>query len=359
MLFLVTGATGFLGSRVAARLRERGDEVRVLVRETSDRSRLDGLDLDVAVGDVTDIASVDAALDGVDRVIHCAALVELGPRDRGRLERVNVGGTRNVIGGAAERSIPAVHVSSLAALGATVPGTEPADEGYWNPDPPVTCYEETKRAGHLVARELAEAGASVRIAVPGGIYGFGDQSTMYDLIRLYTLFPIPIGYLPEVRQSIVNVDDCAEAVVRIADEGVDGGEYIVVADVVTIADWLRIICRAAGRRGPLVYLPTSWVRGLAVPGAKVASWLGQAPEMVTETVAVATHDSAYSGTKLRRELGWAPRSVEQGMAEMVAAIKRAERERRVAAARPVRSWRGIFYRNVEIHAPVATRRHAP
>lgn len=330
MLVLVTGATGFLGSRVAAQLKARGDEVRVLVRETSDRSRLDGLDLDIAIGDVTDEASVDVALDGVDRVIHCAALVEFGPRDPDRLERVNVDGTRNVIGGAAERSIPAVHVSSLAALGATPAGAPPQDESYWNADPPVARYEETKRKAHLLVRELAAEGAPVRIAMPGGIYGYGDQSTMYDLIRLYTLYPLPLGYLPEVRQSIVNVDDCADAILRIAEGGVDGGEYIVVADVVTIADWLDIICRAAGRRGPLVHLPTAWVRALAVPGAKVAAWLGQPPEMVPETVAVATHDSAYSGEKLRRELGWSPRSVEQGMAEMTREIKRAEQERRRA-----------------------------
>ncbi|MCX7620355.1 MAG: NAD-dependent epimerase/dehydratase family protein [Acidimicrobiales bacterium] len=333
MRVLITGATGFLGSRIASQLSARGDLVRALVRESSDRSRLEGLDVELAFGDVADKASVEAALDRVDLVIHCAALVEFGPRDPEKLRRVNVEGTQNVLGGAAERSIPAVHVSSLAALGATPSDADPQDETYWNDGPPAAVYEETKREAHLFARGLAAQGAPVRIAIPGGIYGFGDRSTMYDLIRLYTLYPLPVGYLPDVRQSVVNVDDCADAILRIAEDGADGDEYLVVADVVTIAEWLRIICRAAGRRGPFVFLPTAWVRALAIPGAKVAGWFGQPPDMVPETVAVATHDSAYSGAKLRRELGWSPRSLGQGMAEMTRQIKHAERQRRAARQR--------------------------
>ena len=67
---------------------------------------------------------------------------------------------------------------------------------------------------------------------------------------------------------------------------------------------------------------------LAKPGAKVAEWFGQSPTMVPETVAVATHDSAYTGDKLRRELGWNPRSLDAGMQEMVDAIKAADAAKR-------------------------------
>src|SRR5690349_2156229 len=121
MRALVTGATGFLGSNVASQLVGRGDEVVALVRATSDRSRLDGLAIDYAEGDVTDRDSVEKALDGVTQVFHCAATVEFGPRDPTFMEKVNVTGTENVLGAAAERDIPAVHTSSLSALGPTPP----------------------------------------------------------------------------------------------------------------------------------------------------------------------------------------------------------------------------------------------
>lgn len=329
MRVLVTGATGFLGSHLARQLVERGDEVRVLVRASSDRSRLEGLDLTEAIGDVTDEASVVGAVEGVDRVFHCAAAVEFGPRDPSFLERVNVGGARHVLGAAAERSIPAVHVSSLAALGATPAGEPPKDESWWSGAPPAAVYEATKRSAHEYARSLVRAGAPLRIAMPGGIYGYGDESTMASLIKAYALFPVPMGYLPDVRQSLVNVDDCADALLRIADHGVDGGEYIVAAEAVTLREWIDLIATSAGHRTPAVWMPTRWVRACSRPGGAVASWFGASKGMVPETIAVATHDSAYTGDKLRRELGWSPRPLTQGMLEMVGAIQEsADRERR-------------------------------
>jgi dihydroflavonol-4-reductase len=324
MRALVTGATGFLGSHLARQLVDRGDEVRALVRSTSDRSRLDGLTIDYAEGDVTDRPSVESALDGVDWVFHCAAMVELGPRDPSGLELVNVTGTRNVLGGAAERGLEAVHVSSLSASGATVPGEAPKDEAWWAPEPRDVIYEDTKRRAHEYARSLIADGASIRIAMPGGIYGYGDSSTMADLIAAYARWPIPIGYLPEVRQSMVNVDDCADAILRMADRAKGGDEFVVVSDTATIAEWLDVIVGAAGHRKPMVYLSTSLLRSLAGPGGKVAEWFGQSPTMVPETVAVATHDSSYTGDKLRRELGWSPRALDVGMQEMVDAIKAAD-----------------------------------
>jgi nucleoside-diphosphate-sugar epimerase len=117
MRALVTGATGFLGSHLARRLCAGGAGVRVLVRTTSDRSRLDGLPIEVVEGDVVDAESVDRAVDGVDQVFHVAAFLEFGPRDPGMMELVNVGGTHNVLTAAAQRHVPVVHVSSVASFG--------------------------------------------------------------------------------------------------------------------------------------------------------------------------------------------------------------------------------------------------
>lgn len=343
MRVLVTGATGFLGSHLARQLVRRGDEVRVLVRATSDRSRLDGLVLDYVEGDVTDERSVARAVEGTDLVVHCAAVVEFGPRDPARMATINVGGTRHVLGAAARGDILAVYVSSLAALGAT-PADGPAqDESWWATGPLAATYENQKREAHEHARKLIAGGARIRIAMPAGIYGAGDQSQMYDLIRYFSRYPMLVGYLPEVRQSTVNVEDCANALLRIADEGIDGGEYIVAAGAHTVREWLSFIARGAGHRPPMVYLPTRAVRALAGPSGKVAGWIGRSPTMIPEIVAVATHDSAYRGDKLRRELGWTPRDLQTGMAEMAqqiqaeAAAARAARRAERATARTRRA----------------------
>jgi nucleoside-diphosphate-sugar epimerase len=316
---LVTGATGFLGSRVVAGLGERGYDVRVLARPTSDLSRLAASRPEVVHGDVTDRGSVERAVHGVDVVIHTAALVELGA-DPARMRAVNVEGTRHVLEAAAAAGAVAVHVSSVAALGPT--DGQLADETWWNPDPPVVGYEVTKREAHLVARELAAAGAPVRIGSPGGIYGYGDTSSMARLIEVLVNYPLPpVGYLPDLVQSLVNVDDCADALVRMAELADDGDEFVVCAEAVTFREWFRAIARGAGRRPPVVHVPTSWVRWSGAPATSITRWVGRDPAPLADTLALATRSQAFSGAKARAQLGWAPRTLDQGMAEMAASLQ--------------------------------------
>jgi dihydroflavonol-4-reductase len=331
MRALVTGATGFLGSHLARRLCSVGATVRVLVRPTSDRSRLDGLSIEVVEGDVVEAESVDRAVDGADQVFHVAAFLEFGPRDPGMMELVNVGGTHNVLTAAARRQVPVVHVSSVASFGPT--GTDERDETYWCDDEPVVAYERTKREAHLLARRFAAEGASVRVAAPGGIYGWGDQSELADLIRAYVLYPIPIGYMPEMVHSTVNVDDCADALVAIADRGVDGEEYILAAETVTLEEWFGHFCAGARRRPPSVYVPSAALRSLSPMLERLASLGVASTDMARETIVMATRHLAFSGAKARRELEWTPRSLADGMAELAVALQAEQLVDRIARAR--------------------------
>src|SRR5437016_13000358 len=205
MTSLVTGATGFLGSRVVHRLHQQGEPVRALVRATSDRRRLAGLPVDYAEGDVTDRASVEKALDGVETVYHAAALYELGTGKPEYMEQVNVGGTANVLEAAHERGILAVHVSSVAALGPT--GQTPAVEGHWRQDLPRSPYEATKKKAHVRARQMAAEGARVRLSMPGSIYGPDDPSLLGTAHKwLFRGVPVAIG--ARLIMSFVHVDDC-------------------------------------------------------------------------------------------------------------------------------------------------------
>lgn len=314
---------------MARQLVDRGEDVRVLARTTSDLTRVAALDLTVVHGDVTDRTSVEEAALDVDVVFHCAASVELG-RDRTQMQRVNVDGTRNVLEAAAAQGATAVHVSSVAAFGPT--GPEPVDERWWAPQEPSVAYEATKREAHLIAREFAAQGASVRIGIPGGIYGYGDESSMAKLIEVFSSYPTPVGYMPELVQSLVNVDDCATALRLIAERGNDGDEFLLCADAVPFRDWFEMIAYGAGRRPPVAYVPTNAVRWSSRPAATLARWFRASPEMVIDTVEIATRHQAFSGDKARAELGWAPRSLRQGMVEMCGAIRR-DNDRKRAGAR--------------------------
>jgi nucleoside-diphosphate-sugar epimerase len=309
---LVTGATGFLGSRTAATLCERGASVRVLVRPTSNRRRLEGLRVEYAEGDVTDRASVEKALDGVEVVYHSAALYELGTGDPEYMERVNVGGTDNVLGAAHERGILAIHVSSVAALGPT--GTQPAVEGHWRQDMPRSPYEATKKRAHLLARAMATSGALVRISMPGSIYGPDDPSLL-GTAHKFLFRGLPVGVGASLIMSFVNVDDCADGLVRIAERGHDGEEYILAAQATTFRRWFETIAQVTGKNPPRLYLPDFVVWDVGDVVRKAIP--GKPGRILRDAIAMSAGEHwSFSGERARRELGWHPRSLEQGMAEL-------------------------------------------
>lgn len=309
---LITGATGFLGSRLAHFLVGSGKRVRVLARRTSDRSRLRGLDVEYAEGDITDRASVEAALRGVGFVCHVAALYELGTPDPSRMRRINVEGTAIVLESAVACGAGAIHVSSTAALGPSGPVVR--DESHWASDPPRSAYEATKREAHVLARRMIAAGAPIRIASPSTIYGPDDPSLVGRFHALYARGLIKIGALRRMRMSLVHVDDCAEGIARIMEAGADGEEYLLCAQVVSIEDWLTTLGRVTGVAPPRVYLPSAVLRA-AAPVARALGPLFGAPQaLVREGLSMSDDvDWAFTADKARSALGWAPRSLDDGL----------------------------------------------
>jgi dihydroflavonol-4-reductase len=315
---LITGASGFLGSRLARALCQRGEPVRALVRGRSSRRRIEDLSLEFVEGDVTDRGSIERALVGCERVVHAAAHYEIGTKDPVGMEAVNVDGTRHVLESAAARGIPAVYVSSVVALGPTAPG-QPADETHWNTSTSRSPYEATKRAAHVLARELIRGGAPVRIALPVTIYGPDDPSLTGWFHQMYARGFIRIGALEHMWMSLVHVDDCAAGLLAIADRGRDGAEYILCERGLTFGEWFAALARASGSR-PVRWMVPDWLVRAAEPVSALASPLvGLSPRLVREGMAMSgsVHWS-FSGERARRELGWKPRPLDVGLAETIA-----------------------------------------
>lgn len=291
-----------------------------MVRESSDRSRFIDAAPDVRIGDITDRASLDAAVRGMDAVFHTAAQYEMGPSDPTTLDRINVEGSGNVFAAAASVGAPVAYVSSVTALGPT--GADPQDESHWSETIPASHYERTKREAHLLARQYQADGADIRIASPGGIYGPRDTSTLGRLIKLYMTVPMPVVAFRDAVQSTVNVDDCADGLLRMIEQGEPCGEYILCAESVTMQQWIAAMMHAADKPEPLLYIPDALVARIGSYVEWLVHSIDGPHELIHEYIATAVRSWSYSGAKARTELGWNPRPLDFGLAEMAAAFGR-------------------------------------
>lgn len=215
---LVTGASGFIGPRVVARLQRGGREVACLVRRTSRTERLEALGVRLVHGDITDADSLPAALEGIDEVYHLAGRTHAPSLDE--FLRVNEQGTTNVAAACAGKTSPPtlVVVSSLAAAGPSpvgIPHTEAT------PPKPISKYGISKLAGEEAARPFAED-VPTTIVRPPVVLGPGDKDglLMFKSIRTTRLHLVP--QLQGLPLSIIHADDLAEAIALAGDALVTG-----------------------------------------------------------------------------------------------------------------------------------------
>ena len=240
MKAFVTGATGFVGSHLAAALVERGDTVVCLARRPEQAAFIASLGALVAPGALEDGAALSAALSDAEVVYHVAGLTA-APSEQAFLE-VNEAGTRRLIE-AAHRAAPHlqrfVYVSSIAAVGPAPRGGRLAEDA---PCRPVTAYGRSKLAGEAVVRRSPALPWS--IVRPGVVYGPRDRELL-RLFRITRLGFAPVFGLGHQQVSIVHVVDLAEAIVRAALEPRALGQTYHVAHPTPVTQ--RELAMAVGR----------------------------------------------------------------------------------------------------------------
>jgi nucleoside-diphosphate-sugar epimerase len=255
---LITGATGFIGGRLAERLAAEGRKVRCLARRGADVRRLERIGVELVEGDVTAPATLCAAVADVDVVFHLAGMIKaLRGSD---YFRVNQAGVENIMAACAKRTTPptVVHLSSLAAAGPAL-GGRPRVES--DPPAPVSKYGRSKLAGEMAAVARA-AELPITIVRPPIVLGGGDRIGLV----LYRMIARPGWHLvPGLRRSkfsIVHVDDLIDGLIRAAERGsrlrpapdleARGIYYLAGDSDLTYGDLGRAIGTAIGRRRVLV-----------------------------------------------------------------------------------------------------------
>ena len=224
---LVTGATGFIGSHVARLAMERGDEVRLGVEEGSVDTALDGLDAARVRLEVRDRRSVRRALQGIDRVFHCAGVTSVRPGDTERLFAVNVVGTKLVL----EESLRAgvervVHTSSAAAIGPAPTGGAADETQLFTAGHLGIPYVNSVHEGEVEAMRLAARGLPLVCVNPTIAFGAGDHHvTSTRLVRSFLLGRVPI--YTDGAVNVVDIRDVAAGHMLADERGAVGERYIL------------------------------------------------------------------------------------------------------------------------------------
>lgn len=316
---LLTGATGFVGSAVARALITAGYRVRALVRPTSPRGNLDGLDVEILEGDIRDPVAVGRAVAGVGALVHTAADYRLWARDPAQITRTNVEGTRVVMRAALAAGVErVVHTSSVATL-ALRPGGEPADETTPLPEAAATgAYKRSK----VVAERLVEAMAA-KDGLPAVIVNPSTPIGPRDIRPTPTgrvIVAAATGRMPafvDTGLNLVHVDDVASGHVAALTRGSVGERYILGGDNVTLADMLRDIARLVGRPAPRFKLPRAPLFPLAAVAQGLAAMTGREPLLTLDGLRMSRQRMFFTSAKAVGALGYRARPHLEGLRDAV------------------------------------------
>lgn len=316
MKVFITGATGFVGGRIARKLLQRGDQVIALVRSKQDAAVLQAAGAQIVFGDITERESLRAGMQGCDMVFHVAGWYKLGSSDRTEAEAINVIGTRNVLGLAFELAIPKIiYTSSVAAFGDTqgVLVTEktplPAGGNF------KTIYDLTKWMAHTEAERLIAKGAPIVIVMPGAIFGPGDTGYIRDLMTAWYQGLLLIVPGPEFTITLAHVEDIAVGHLLAAEKGRPGESYFLAGPSLTLRETLNLWAGLTGRPAPLLFIPARFVKPFAPVLARFASWLPIRTLLNPDTLAMLDSTYTADSSKARAELGWQPRPLTEGLQE--------------------------------------------
>jgi dihydroflavonol-4-reductase len=319
MTTLVTGGTGFIGSHLVRALLARGEQVRCLARRGSRRDNLEGLEVEIAIGDLCDPSTLRPAVAGCDAVYHCAADYRLYARDPDEIYAVNVEGTRCILRAAADAGVRRiVYTSSVGALGLE-PDGKPASEAT-----PVTLermighYKRSKFLGERVAEEIAREGAPVVIVNPSTPVGELDIKPTPTGRMIVDFLNGRMPAYVDTGLNLIDVRDVAHGHLLAAERGKPGERYILGNVNLSLREILGVLGRLTGLPAPWLRVP-HWLPAIyASASTSFARARGVEPRVSIESVRMSRYRMYFDAAKAVRELGLPQTPIENALDRAVA-----------------------------------------
>ncbi|MBZ4219769.1 MAG: SDR family oxidoreductase [Chlorobium sp.] len=301
---LVTGATGFIGSSLVKKLASTDNEVSILVRKNSDLTSLADVlhKVRLVYGDITDRASLDSALQGIDFVYHSAGLTYMGDKKNALLYKINVEGTRNMLQASAAAGVTRfLHVSSITAVGIAF-DKKPVDESViWNFHQINLEYARTKHLSEVEVAEAVKKGMDCVIVNPAFVFGAGDINFNAGRI-IKDIYNRKLPFYPLGGICVVDVEIVSETIITAMEKGKTGERYILGGENVSykqLADTISRITGAPRVRFPLPF----WMAKILKLGLDLYKNKNRISKLFNMSMfRVASHFLYFDSSKAKREL---------------------------------------------------------
>lgn len=338
----VTGATGFIGTRLVQALTDRGEQVRALSRRGTpevppgfgfqDGGPLARPEVELVRGDITDRDSLLRGMEGCDRVYHLAAYAKNWAPDPATYDRMNIEGMHNVFDAAEKLGVRRVVWTSTQITFGPTPRGQTADE-----DTPratdrfLTDYERTKTIAERQALERAAKGFPVVIVNPGRVYGPGlltEGNSVSLLIDQYDrgLVPVLLNRGVNVGNWVL-VDDVVQGHLLAMEKGRVGQRYMLGGENASLRQFFRTVDQVSGRRHFQFPLFSLMPRGFAWVQKKRADWFGVYPQITPGWVRTFCLEWSHSSQKAERELGYRPTPLAEGLRITYEWLQRVRKEK--------------------------------
>jgi len=325
MNIFITGATGYIGNNLAKKLAGEGHVIHALCRN-ADNKVLEHPNIKIFNGDITDVASVQKAIEGCEQVYHLAAYAKVWAKDLSIFFKLNVDGARNVFDAARNTGVSKiVFTSTGGTLGPS--HNKPVEEKDERIGKPFTIYEESKTQAEELCRAYYEKhGMNIVIVNPPRVYGPGiitESNAVTRLVKLYMAGKWKIMPGDGKRTgSYVYVDDVVNGHILAMQKGRSGERYSIGGVNASYIEFFDLLAKLTGKKISLIKLPV-WIMMLAGNALQLYTNItGKPPLLTPPWIRKYYYDWNVSSEKAQRELGYTYISLEDGLKKTIDWLKK-------------------------------------
>ncbi|HEX8545664.1 MAG TPA: NAD-dependent epimerase/dehydratase family protein [Cytophagaceae bacterium] len=304
-MIFVTGGNGLVGSFIVRKFLQAGFAVRCLSRPNSDLSLLEDVkhEIDWVLGDVLDVKNIEKYLEGVDTIIHCAAIISFQKSRYDEMYKINVEGTRTLVDVALAANVKYFgYISSIAAIGRNKNNSIVDESNMWEDSPSNTGYAKTKYLAELEVWRGMEEGLQGFIVNPSVVIGAGNWE--HGSTKIFRYAYQEHHFFPQGNINYVDVKDVAEVVYRLYNDKIFGQRFILNGGNETYKNFLTKVARSFGKKPPKVKAGTILAFIAFILDSTRHIVTGKEPLLTNETLRMSRESYSYDSSQITKVLNF-------------------------------------------------------